>query len=96
MKYTVLTLFPEITDAFFASSIMAKAVQRGIIGYRAVNIRDFAFDRHKTCDDAPYGGGPGMLMLAEPLGRALESVGVGRKTTEAGPGALRGCPPQRG
>ena len=79
MKYTVLTLFPEITGAFFASSIMAKAVQRGIIEYRAINIRDFAPDKHKTCDDAPYGGGPGMLMLPEPLGRALESLGAAKK-----------------
>jgi tRNA (guanine37-N1)-methyltransferase len=80
MKYTVLTLFPEITDAYFSTSIMAKAMQRGIISYRAVNIRDFAQDRHKTCDDAPYGGGPGMLMLPEPLVRALESVGVQKKS----------------
>ena len=72
MKYTVLTLFPEITDAFFANSIMAKAIKRGIIEYRAINIRDFATDKHKTCDDAPYGGGPGMLMLSEPLGLALD------------------------
>ena len=79
MRYTVLTLFPEITDAFFATSIMAKAIARGIIDYRAINIRDFAFDRHKTCDDAPYGGGPGMLMLPEPLGRALEVAGVPKK-----------------
>jgi len=76
MKYTVLTLFPEITGAFFANSIMAKAIKRGIIEYQAVNIRDFAVDKHKTCDDAPYGGGAGMLMLAEPLAKALESVGV--------------------
>jgi len=79
MKYTILTLFPEITDAFFGTSIMAKAIQRGIIDYRAINIRDFAFDKHKTCDDAPYGGGPGMLMLPEPLGRALEAAGVRKK-----------------
>ena len=77
MKYTVVTLFPEITDAFFATSIMAKAIQKGIIQYQAINIRDFAFDRHKTCDDAPYGGGPGMLMLPEPLGRALEAAFMG-------------------
>ena len=76
MKFTVLTLFPEITDAYFASSIMSKALEKGIIQYRSVNIRDFALDKHKTCDDAPYGGGPGMLLLAEPLSRALESVGV--------------------
>jgi len=74
MKYTVLTLFPEITDAYFANSIMAKAINRGIIEYKAVNIRDFALDKHHTCDDAPYGGGAGMLMLAEPLGRALEAA----------------------
>jgi len=74
MKYTVLTLFPEICDAYFSSSIMAKAVSRGIVEYKAINIRDFAVDKHRSCDDAPYGGGPGMLMLAEPLGRALEAV----------------------
>jgi len=74
MKYTVLTLFPEITDAFFANSIMAKAIKRGIIEYRAINIRDFATDKHKTCDDAPYGGGPGMLMLPEPLDLAIKSA----------------------
>jgi tRNA (guanine37-N1)-methyltransferase len=74
MKYTVLTLFPEITDAFFANSIMAKAIKRGIIEYKAINIRDFATDKHKTCDDAPYGGGPGMLMLPEPLDLALKAA----------------------
>ncbi|MDR1251942.1 MAG: tRNA (guanosine(37)-N1)-methyltransferase TrmD [Treponema sp.] len=83
MKYTVVTLFPEITDVFFSNSIMAKAIKRGVIEYRAVNIRDFALDRHKTCDDAPYGGGPGMLMLPEPLGRALEAAGAVRKKTSA-------------
>ncbi|MDR2943376.1 MAG: tRNA (guanosine(37)-N1)-methyltransferase TrmD [Treponema sp.] len=72
MKYTVLTLFPEITDTFFATSIMAKAIKKGIIEYCAVNIRDFAADKHKTCDDAPYGGGPGMLMLPEPLDLAIK------------------------
>ena len=72
MKYTVLSLFPEICDAYFANSIMARAVDRGIIEYKAVNIRDFANDKHHSCDDAPYGGGAGMLMLAEPLGRAID------------------------
>ncbi len=79
MKYTVLTLFPEIVDAFFNTSIMAKAIKRGVIQYRSINIRDFATDKHHKCDDAPYGGGAGMLMLPEPLGRALESAGAVKK-----------------
>jgi tRNA (guanine37-N1)-methyltransferase len=76
MKYTALSLFPEIINAFFATSIMAKAIKAGIVEYRSINIRDYAIDKHRTCDDAPYGGGPGMLMLPEPLGRALEAAGV--------------------
>jgi tRNA (guanine37-N1)-methyltransferase len=76
ITYTVLTLFPEIIDAYFGVSIMARAVERGMVRYRAVNIRDYALDRRRTCDDAPYGGGPGMLMLPEPLGRALEAAGA--------------------
>lgn len=79
MKFHVLTLFPEIPRAFFESSIMAKAVDRGIIAYDLVNIRDFAFDKHKTCDDKPYGGGAGQLLMAEPLGRALDSVKAYKK-----------------
>ena len=79
MKFTVLTLFPEIPRVYFESSIMAKAVERGIIAYDLVNIRDFAFDRHKTCDDKPYGGGAGQLLLPEPLGLALDSVKAYKK-----------------
>ena len=79
MKFHVLTLFPEIPRAFFESSIMAKAVQKGIIAYDLVNIRDFALDKHKTCDDSPYGGGAGMVMMTTPLASALNSVKPKRK-----------------
>ena len=79
MKFTVLTLFPQIPQAFFENSIMAKAVEKGIIAYDLVNIRDFATDKHHTCDDSPYGGGAGQLMMTEPLGRALDSVKANRK-----------------
>lgn len=79
MKFTVLTLFPQIPQAFFENSIMAKAVEKGIIAYDLVNIRDFATDKHHTCDDSPYGGGAGQLMMTEPLGRALDSVKAFKK-----------------
>lgn len=79
MKFTVLTLFPEILRPYFESSIMAKAVEKEIVAYDLVNIRDFALDKHHKCDDTPYGGGAGQLMLAEPLGRALDSVKAKRK-----------------
>jgi tRNA (guanine37-N1)-methyltransferase len=90
MKFHVLTLFPEIPRAFFESSIMAKAVERGIIAYNLVNVRDFAFNKHRSCDDKPYGAVnekhvPGMLMLPEPLSLALDSVGAPRKSVPADP-----------
>ncbi|MGM0431251.1 MAG: tRNA (guanosine(37)-N1)-methyltransferase TrmD [Spirochaetota bacterium] len=75
MKFSVVTLFPEIIRGFFQDSIMARSVERGNVEYDLVQIRDYAFDRHRTCDDAPYGGGAGMILKPEPLGRALEAVG---------------------
>ncbi len=79
MKIKVLSLFPEIIEGFFTSSIMARAVEKGIIDYSSVNIRDFAFDKHRSCDDSPYGGGAGMVLKVEPLAGALDSVDAHRK-----------------
>jgi tRNA (guanine37-N1)-methyltransferase len=76
MKITVLSLFPEILEGFFKSSIMAKAVGRGLMSYELVNIRDFATDKHHKCDDLVFGGGAGMLMLPGPLAGALEHTGT--------------------
>lgn len=74
MIFTILTLFPDLIESYFSSSIMARAVNTGNIFYTVVNIRDFATDRHKTCDDSPYGGGPGMVLKPEPLARAIDSL----------------------
>lgn len=74
MHIDILTLFPKMVSSFFTSSIMARAVEKGIISYRIVNFRDYAEDRHRTCDDVPYGGGAGMVLKCEPIGRALEEV----------------------
>ena len=76
-----LESFSGNSGRIFQSSIMAKAVERGTIEYEFVNIRDFAFDKHRTCDDMPYGGGAGMVMKAEPVALALESVDSSNKKT---------------
>jgi tRNA (guanine37-N1)-methyltransferase len=74
MKFSILTLFPAIIEGYFQSSIMAKAVDQKKIEYSVTDIRKFAEDTHRTCDDAPYGGGAGMVLKADPLGKALDSV----------------------
>jgi tRNA (guanine37-N1)-methyltransferase len=74
MRFDVLTLFPAMFDSPLQESILGKALERGLIEIRRVNIRDFAWDRHKTADDTPYGGGQGMVMKVEPIGRAVEHV----------------------
>ena len=81
MKITILTLFPEIIESYFKNSIMARAIEKGLIEYNVVNIRDFALDKHKNCDDYPYGGGAGMVLKPEPLALALDSVGAAGKRT---------------
>jgi tRNA (guanine37-N1)-methyltransferase len=75
MKLTILTLFPEIMRGYFEASIMKRAVSSGLIEYSLVNIRDYAVDKHRKCDDEVYGGGAGMLMKPEPLDAALEAAG---------------------
>ncbi len=95
MTFTVLSLFPKIINAYFADSIMAKAVDKGLIAFRAIDIRDYALDKHRKCDDSPYGGGAGMLMLGEPLGRALEAVGVDARHDRTSQGLGRESVPGR-
>ena len=97
MIFHILTLFPEIFDGYRSSSILGKASERQLVSLHLVDIRDFARDRHRTCDDAPYGGGAGMVLKPEPLSGALESVGAGvwaegtgRPTGESGLAVLPG------
>lgn len=87
MHMDILTLFPEILRGFFESSIMARAVERGLVSYSLTDIRDFATDKHHKCDDELYGGGPGMLMLPGPLGSALDAAGTeGARVVYVSPG----------
>jgi len=74
MDYTVLTIFPEMFDAFWAHGIIRRALQQGPVTASTVNIRDYAAGRHKMTDDRPYGGGCGMVMKPEPLAAAIEAA----------------------
>lgn len=72
MDFTILTLFPELIDAFFEHGMIGRGIQKNLLSGRCINIRDFTIDRHKTVDDKPYGGGHGMIMKPEPLAQAVE------------------------
>lgn len=76
MRITVLTLFPGMVEPFFSSSIMKRAVEKGIIEYSIVDIRDFAEGVHRKADDIPYGGGAGMVMMAAPVAAAIKAAGA--------------------
>lgn len=74
MKFTILTLFPEMVMSGLNESIIGRAKEKGIIDIEAVNIRDYTEDKHKKVDDYPYGGGAGMVMQAQPIYDAHRAV----------------------
>lgn len=74
MRFDIFTLFPEYFSGPFSSSILRRAQESGALKIALHNIRDWTQDKHKTCDDYPYGGGAGMVMKAQPLAAAIESV----------------------
>lgn len=74
MRIDILTIFPEILEGPLKASLLGKAIEEGLLDVRVTDIRQFATDRHRTVDDAPYGGGAGMVMKCEPLYAAVESL----------------------
>ncbi|MCK4791345.1 MAG: tRNA (guanosine(37)-N1)-methyltransferase TrmD [Desulfobacteraceae bacterium] len=74
MKFEVLTIFPDMFSAHLSEGVLGRAVKKGIVRARIINIRDFARGVHKTTDDRPYGGGDGMVMKPGPIYRALKSI----------------------
>jgi len=74
MQVGVITLFPEMFRALSESGISSRAVDRGLLSLSLVNPRDYADDKHRTVDDRPYGGGPGMVMTVPPLSRAIAAT----------------------
>ncbi len=82
MRIDVLTLFPEMFEGPFGRSIVGRAAAAGVVELRVHNFRDHAADRHRTVDDAPFGGGPGMVLKPEPVFAAVESL---RASGQRGP-----------
>ncbi len=74
LRIDILTLFPEALDGVLGCSILGRAAQAGAAGYHLHNIRDWTRDKHRTVDDRPFGGGPGMVMMCQPLHDAIQSV----------------------
>ena len=74
MRFDVLTLFPEIIESYCSESIMKRATESGIFTVNTINPRDFTLDKHKKVDDTPYGGGAGMVLMAQPYVDAYESI----------------------
>ena len=88
IRFDVVTLFPEMFAAVTQSGITSRALEAGLWSLTTWNPRDFTADRYRTVDDRPYGGGPGMVMLAEPLERALDAIaksGGNRRTIYLSP-----------
>ena len=79
MRYDVVTLFPELFEPFLKAGVTRRAFETRLVDVRLWNLRDFAEGNYRRVDDRPFGGGPGMVMLAEPLARCLEAVKADRK-----------------
>ncbi len=74
MRFDILTLFPRMFASPLEESILARAIERGLVHIQTINLRDFALDKHQVVDDTPYGGGQGMVMKVEPIARAIEWI----------------------
>lgn len=77
MRIDLLTLFPEVFEPYLAASIVGRAVRNGLVSVRCVSFRDYAHDKHRSVDDRPFGGGPGMVLMCGPVFDALEGMGSG-------------------
>ena len=74
MRIDILTIFPEMFSNILSSSILGRAASKGILEFKTHNIRDFSQNKHRNTDDYPFGGGAGMVMLAQPIFDCIESV----------------------
>jgi tRNA (guanine37-N1)-methyltransferase len=78
MRIDFVTIFPRMFDPLIAEGVIARGIKQGLLDVRVWDLRDFATDKHRSTDDEAYGGGPGMVMLGEPVFRCVEAIGGGR------------------
>ncbi len=83
MTIDVITIFPRLVEAALSEGVVARAREAGLVEVTARDLRDFTDDRHRTVDDGPFGGGPGMVMKAEPVFRAIEAIRADRGEPDA-------------
>ena len=74
LHFDIITIFPKIFDSYFSESILKRAQKKKLIKIKIHNLRDYTTGRHKTVDDRPYGGGPGMILMIEPIAKALAKL----------------------
>jgi tRNA (guanine37-N1)-methyltransferase len=82
MVFDIITIFPNIFDSYFKESIIKRAQEKNLVKINIHNLRDYTNDKHKTVDDRPYGGGPGMVMMVEPIFKAVSALRKKRAKTE--------------
>jgi tRNA (guanine37-N1)-methyltransferase len=77
MRFDFVTIFPRMFDALLAEGVIARGIKQGLLDVRVHDLRDYTSDKHRSTDDEAYGGGPGMVMLAEPVLRCVDAIGGG-------------------
>jgi tRNA (guanine37-N1)-methyltransferase len=77
MRFDFVTIFPRMFDSLIGEGVIARGIKQGLLDVRVHDLRDYASDKHRSTDDEAYGGGPGMVMLAEPVLKCVEAVGGG-------------------
>jgi tRNA (guanine37-N1)-methyltransferase len=83
MKFDVVTIFPRMIAAALAEGVVSRGIANGVLDVKVHDLRDYTTDRHRSVDDVPYGGGPGMVMKPEPLVKAVEAIRTSRGTPDA-------------
>src|SRR5258705_9922257 len=84
MKFDLVTIFPRMVEAALAEGVVSRGIATGVLDVSVVDLRDHTTDRHRSVDDVPYGGGPGMVMKPEPLVRAVEDLRRRRGNPDVG------------